>query len=88
VTTALAAVAIDNCSANYRDTLMTLADLFVAAEEAGIDPRLLFAQAASWATDEVTSGGCQSLAAMLRGFHNSSVLRERRQLAEPYGGPA
>jgi hypothetical protein len=88
VTTALAAIAIDNCSANYRDTQMSLADLFVAAEQAGVDPRPHFEQAASWATDELTSGGCESLAAMLRGFHDSPTLRERRMLAEPYGGPA
>jgi hypothetical protein len=87
VATALAAIAIDNCSANYRDTLMTLADLYVAAESGGIDPRPLFAAAANWATDEVTPGGCESLAAMLRDFHESSVLRERRLLGEPYGGP-
>jgi hypothetical protein len=88
VTTALAAIAIDNCSANYRDTQMSLADLFVAAEQAGVDPRPLFEQAAEWATDELTPGGCESLAAMLRGFHDSPTLRERRMLAEPYGGPA
>jgi hypothetical protein len=87
LTTALAALAIDNCSANYRDTQMTLADMFVAAEEAGIDPRPVFEQAAAWATVELTSGGCESLAAMLREFHESPTLRERRTLAEPYGGP-
>jgi hypothetical protein len=88
VSTALAAIAIDNCSANYRDTLMTLADLFVAAEQAGVDPRPMFDQATAWATDEITAGGCESLAAMLRGFHESPTLKERRLLAEPYGGPA
>jgi hypothetical protein len=88
VMSALAAIVVDNCSANYRDTLMTLADLYAAAEAAGIDPRPLFADAAAWATDEVTPGGCESLAAMLREFHDSSVLRERRLLGEPYGGPA
>jgi hypothetical protein len=87
VTTALAAVAIDNCSANYRDTLMTLADLYAAAEAAGIDPRPLFAAAALTATDEATPGGCASLAAMMQGVHASSVLAERRALGEPYGGP-
>jgi hypothetical protein len=88
VTFALAAIAIDNCSANYRDTLMTLADLFVAADQAGLNPQPLFEQAAAWATDELTPGGCISLTATLRDFHHSSTLRERRLLAEPYGGPA
>lgn len=88
VRTALAAVAIDNCSANYRDTLMTLADLFVAAESAGIDPRPLFAEASQAATHEVTAGGCESLAALLGDFHLSPTLSERRGMSQPYGGPA
>lgn len=84
---ALLALAIENSSANYRDTQMTLADLYVAAETAGIDPQPLFTTAAAWSTDELTAGGCTSLAAMMREFHASSVLRERRAMAEPYGGP-
>lgn len=87
-TRALAAIAIDDCSANYRDTLMTLADLYVAVESAGIDPRASFAAAAHWATDALTAGGCESLAVTMREFHGSSVLRERRSLGQPYGGPA
>ncbi len=67
--------------------LMTLADLYVAAEEAGIDPRPPFAAAAELATGEFTAGGCDSVAKMLREFHASSVLRERRGLGGPYGGP-
>jgi hypothetical protein len=84
---ALAALSIENCPANYRDTLMTLADVYVAAENAGIDPRPLFAEAAVGSTDEVTAGGCESLAAIMRDFHASSVLRERRAMGTPYGGP-
>lgn len=85
---ALAAVTIENCGANYRDTQMTLADLFVAAEQASIDPRSAFAAAAARATDDVTPGGCISLAVLLREFHAASVLVERRALGVPYGGPA
>ena len=66
---------------------MTLADLYVAAEQAGVDPRPLFAAASELATDEFTPGGCESLARMLRDFHESSVLRERRGMDGPYGGP-
>ena len=88
VTLALAAVSMENCAANYRDTLMTLADLYVAAEAASIDPRPLFAAASDWSTDALTTGGCESLAAMMRGFHASSVLDERRGMDRPYGGPA
>jgi len=84
---ALAAVAIENSSADYRDTLMTLADLYVAAETAGIDPQPAFAAAAKRATDELTPGGCQSLSRTLREFHANTVLRERRLQGAPYGGP-
>jgi hypothetical protein len=87
VTRALAAVSIEDCASDVRDSLMTLADLFVAAEAAGIDPRPLFDTAAQWSTDEFTRGGCESVAAMLREFHDCSVLRERRGLPSPYGGP-
>ncbi len=85
---ALAAVTIENCSANYRDVQMTLADLFVAAELVGVDAQPAFAAAADRATGDLTPGGCSSLAAMLREFHVSSVLAERRTLGKPYGGPA
>lgn len=85
---ALVAIAIENCSSDYRDTLMTLADLYAAAEAAGIDPRPAFAATAELATDGLTAGGCQSLARTLREFHASSVLSERRALGNPYGGPA
>jgi hypothetical protein len=88
VAQALTALAIENCPTDYRDTLMTLADLYVAAEQAGVDPRPLFAAASELATDEFTPGGCESVARMLRDFHDSSVLRERRAMDGPYGGPA
>jgi hypothetical protein len=87
VTRALAALSIENCASDVRDTLMTLADLFVAAETAGIEPRPLFSAAAEWSTDKFTRGGCESVAAMLRDFHACSVLRERRGLPGPYRGP-
>ena len=88
VAQALTALAIENCPTDYRDTLMTLADLYVAAEQAGIDPRPLFAAASGLATDDFTTGGCESVARMLRDFHEYSVLRERRGMDGPYGGPA
>jgi hypothetical protein len=88
VAQALTALAIENCPTDYRDTLMTLADLYVAAEQAGVDPRALFAAASELATDEFTPGGCESMARMLREFHGYSVLRERRGMDGPYGGPA
>lgn len=84
---ALVAVGLENCASDYRDTLMTLADLYVAAEEAGLDPRTAFDGAAALAADEATPGGCESLARLLGEFHTHSVLAERRGMGQPYGGP-
>lgn len=87
VVRALTALALENCESDYRDALMTLADLYAAAENVGIDPRPAFSMAAEMSTDELTAGGCESLARTLREFHASSVLRERRSMGVPYGGP-
>jgi hypothetical protein len=75
---ALAAVLIDNCGSDYRDTLLTLADLFVSAEQAGIEPMAVFKSMSALATDSTTPGGCDSLARILREFESYAVLGERR----------
>ncbi|HMP04791.1 MAG TPA: hypothetical protein PJ982_00445 [Lacipirellulaceae bacterium] len=84
---AMAAVVLENCAFDYRDTLMTLADLFAQVEATGLDPHRAYADAATIAADEPTTGGCPSLACTLRDFHSSSVLRERRGKGSPYRGP-
>jgi hypothetical protein len=81
---ALAAVLIENCGSDYRDTLTSLADLYVRAEEVGIEPKLVFQSASLLATDSSTLGGCQSLAQMLREFESYPVVDERRRMGRPY----
>ena len=81
---ALAAVSIENCSSDYRDTLTTLADLYVRAEEVGIEPRRLFESGSEFATDSHTAGACESLARMLRDFGTYAVVTERRRMGRPY----
>lgn len=83
---ALAAVLIENCGSDYRDTLTALADLFVRAEEVGMEPRRLFESASELATDSSTTGGCKSLAHMLRNFESCAVVGERRRTGKPYHG--
>jgi hypothetical protein len=75
---ALVAVSIENCGYDYRDTLTTLADLFVSAEEVGIDPKPVFQAVADLSTDAPTPGGCDSLAGILRDFESYAVLGARR----------
>jgi hypothetical protein len=80
----LAAISIENCNSDYRDTLVSLADLFVRTEEAGIDPRTAFAAVAEISTGEPTSGGCDSLASTMRDFETYAVLAERRGRGRSY----
>lgn len=82
---ALAAISIENCGSDYRDTSMILADLYVRAEEVGIDPKPLFEAAGDLSTDAPTPGGCESLAGVLRRFESHAVVRERRAMGRPYG---
>jgi hypothetical protein len=74
----LAAISIENCSRDYRDVLLALAELYVAAEEAGIKPRADFKAVSQLSSRKKPDGGDTSMQAMLAGFHRYAVLRERR----------
>ena len=76
---ALAAVSIENCSKDYRDLLLALAELYVAAEEAGIDPRAEFRAVARRSSKEKPAGGRTPVSRMLGGFSRSAVLKEREK---------
>lgn len=79
----LAAVSLEDGGFDYRDTIVSLSELFVRAEEAGIDPRPHFHAVADMSTDVRTSGGCDSLAKMMHGFESYAALRERRGRDKP-----
>ena len=74
---ALAAASVDNCSADYRDTLGVLLKLYARAERAGIDPRPPFEAAAALAADSPTPGGCASVAELIRKVGSREVFLER-----------
>ena len=54
---ALAGASVENCRRDYRDVLLSLAELYVAAEESGIDPRPEFARIAALSDTEKPAGG-------------------------------
>jgi hypothetical protein len=75
----LAAISIENCARDYRDVLLALAELYVAAEEAGIRPRSDFTAVSKLSSGEKPTGGSTSVKEMLANFSRYGVLRERRK---------
>ena len=75
----LAAISIENCARDYRDVLLALAELYVAAEEAGIRPRSDFTAVSKLSSGEKPTGGSTSVKEMLANFSGYGVLRERRR---------
>jgi hypothetical protein len=75
----LAAISIENCSKDYRDVLLALAELYVTAEEAGIRPRSDFKAVSRLSSVEKPKGGNTSVQEMLANFQGYGALRERRR---------
>jgi hypothetical protein len=75
---ALSAMSIENCAMDYRDTLLALAEIYVRAERAGIDPQPHFEAVAAVSSSERPRGGRTPLAQMLPVFHTYAVLPARR----------
>lgn len=78
----LAAISIEDCSMDYRDTLMALAELCVAAEKADINPEPDFRHVAELSSRQVPSGGTTSVSEILSKFQSYAVLEERRSKPE------
>ncbi len=75
----LIAVSIEDCSQDFRDVLLALAELYVAAEEVGIDPRSEFRAVSRLSSREKPRGGTTPVSRMLTGFHGYGALKERRK---------
>jgi len=75
----LAAASLENCSTDYRDFLLALADLYVAAERVGLDPRSEFQAAAQWSSTAVPRGGFTPVGDMLAAFHTYAVVESARR---------
>jgi len=74
----LVALSIENCSRDYRDVLLALAELWVAAEAIGIEPRPAFEAAAELSSREQSLGQPRPMHELLAGFGAMAVLQERR----------
>ncbi len=74
----LAAASIENCSVDYRDILLALAELYVAAEKVGIDPKPHFAAVAELSSSDTPQGGTTPVREMLANFHSYAVLKEHQ----------
>jgi hypothetical protein len=79
----LAAISIENCSKDWRDVLLAMAELYVVAEEAGIKPRADFTAVSKLSSDDKPTGGDKSLQKIMAGFHSYGALRERREREKP-----
>jgi hypothetical protein len=74
----LAAASIENCRKDYRDVLLALAELYVSAEQAGLNPRPDFKAVSRLSSREKPQGGMTPVSNMLARFHSYAVLKERR----------
>jgi hypothetical protein len=75
----VAAASIGNGARDVRDLLLALAELYVAAEAAGIPPRPAFRKVAALSSRETPKGGNTPVRDILATFHRYGALRERRQ---------
>ena len=75
----LAALSVENCRYDYRDVLLALAELYLNAEAAGLDPRIDFAAVAVLSAPEVPQGGMTPVSRMLVEFHTYAVLASQRR---------
>jgi hypothetical protein len=75
----LAAISIENCARDWRDVLLALAELYVAAEGAGIRPRSDFTAVSRLSSGDKPEYGSTSTREILANFHGYGALRERRE---------
>lgn len=72
----LAAVSIEDCGLDSRDTQMILAKLYSKAKQARLDPQPMFEEVAALSTDSRTPGGCDSVAEIIRQAARNGAMTE------------
>jgi hypothetical protein len=80
----LASTSLENCGIDYRDTLVCLAELFVTAENQGIDPKTSFLKVAEISSHYKPRGGSTPVSEMMKNFENYPILIERRNMKTSY----
>jgi hypothetical protein len=76
----LVAMSIENSSIDYRDTLTSLAELYIVAEENGIKPKIDFEAIAKISSNDIPRGGSTSMSNLMSGIYSSAILQEQRLL--------
>jgi hypothetical protein len=76
----LVALCLENSGVDYRDTLIHLADLFIAAEDQGLEPELHFREIAEICDSEMPRGGSTPMKQLMANISLSAILSERRAL--------
>jgi hypothetical protein len=78
LTRGLVGMSIENSSIDYRDTLTSMAELYTAAEEKGINPKNDFQKISNISSDEIPTGGTTPMKKLMAGIHSSAILHEQR----------
>lgn len=76
--TGLAALSIEDCGEDYRDTLLALAELYFQAEQAGLDARKYFHRMSLISSTHTSPGSDASMREILSQFNHYGILQERR----------
>jgi len=74
----LVAISIENSGVDYRDSLIRLADLYIAAEDKDINPNSAFEEVSKISSKEKPRGGSISMREMMASVHSLPILNERR----------
>jgi hypothetical protein len=74
----LLAASIEDCITDFRDTFVSLAKLYLAAEDVGIDPMPHFQAVSQLSNDEPRTGSGSSSKKILSVFHTLPILEEER----------
>jgi len=81
----LAAASIEDCRFDYRDFLLAVSELYVAAEETGIHPRATFQKVARMSSTQTPRGGMTPVSEMLSHLSSYGALKERRKRSQTAG---
>jgi hypothetical protein len=74
----LVAMSMENCGADFRDSLTHLAKLYVVAEDKGLDPEPEFQRISQISSNEKPRGGRRSMQEIMSSIGYSKIVEEQR----------